>query len=318
MHYSFPAEWTKGHPFGSAYRERYTSKNGGTTMSQILSNLTSDQRRRYRKRAAALQLTDDRICDRLPDKEATVLSSDVEDRESVMDPYFLQTPLTGKRLRGDVTTDKVAVFGIEHLTVKTGKPLTIRGDHPVVIHTAKATMEPHAEIRIETPTHLSTQVFESDEKNPARIEITGEDGEPGKPGTNGPSASPGGAGKSGKPGGAAPLPVDIDLGTIRGPVSVIVQGGGGGNGGPGGKGGAPNGTGGTGGPGGNGGPSTIASLTYDNFQSHGYVEIWNLESPAGIGGKGGLGGDGKTTGNDAKDGNPGSRGSVSFGKKQPM
>jgi hypothetical protein len=114
-------------------------------MSRILNNLSSDQRRRYRKQAAALKLEGHRICDRLPDKEKLVLSSNVEDRDSVMEPYFPQLPSTAKRIRGDAAAGKAAVFGIEHLTIKTGKPLTIRGHLPVVIHTAKVTMEPHAE-----------------------------------------------------------------------------------------------------------------------------------------------------------------------------
>ncbi|MEJ2169789.1 MAG: hypothetical protein P8X90_30150 [Desulfobacterales bacterium] len=285
-------------------------------MSRILNNLSSDQRRRYRKQAAALKLEGHRICDRLPDKEKLVLSSNVEDRDSVMEPYFPQLPSTAKRIRGDAAAGKAAVFGIEHLTIKTGKPLTIRGHLPVVIHTAKVTMEPHAEIRIETPTRLYTQVLKSDKKAPPRYMCCGADGRNGDPGKDGTSAnSPGGAGEPGGPGGAAQLFFNLDLGVINGPLVIMNYGGAGGSGGNGGNGAKPNGTPGPGGPGGDGGSAGIVTLTYEELKPGGYVHIWNLPGLGGRGGRGGIGGDGKTKGHDGRNGRQTPPGSVSFGKK---
>jgi len=286
-------------------------------MSEVLKKLTPDQLQRYRQMAALLQIENDRICPKLPDTEELILSSDAADSQSSLKPYFPKNRVTRKSQFFNTSPPPTAVFGIEHLEVRANQSLTIRGPNPVFINTAKLTLGPHATIHIQTPTHLRAQVFESDENNPQPIEITCEDGTCGQPGKPGAPAAPGKPGTSGQSGRAA-VPADIDLGTIGGPVSVIIQGGSGGNGGPGGQGGAPNGTGGTGGMGGNGGPGTVVSLAYDNFQFQGYVEIWNLETLAGSGGQGGLGGDGKSRGKDGKDGQPGSRGSFSFGKKHPM
>jgi len=286
-------------------------------MSEVLKELTPGQLQRYRQIAALLQIENDRICPKLPDTAELILSSDEADAQSSLKPYFPQNRVRRKSQFFNSTPAHTAVFGIEHLEVKAHQKLTIRGPNPVFINTAKLTLGPHATIHIQTPTRLRAQVFESDENNPPPIEIFGKDGPPGQPGETGSAAAPGGPGKSGQSGRAG-FPAEIDLGTIAGPVKVIIQGGSGGNGGPGGPGGAPNGPGGTGGTGGNGGPATVVSLAYDKFQAQGYVEIWNLESLAGSGGQGGLGGDGKTKGKDGKDGRPGSRGNFSFGKKNPM
>jgi hypothetical protein len=287
-------------------------------MSQILDSLTSDQRRRYRKGAAELQLQPDRILPGLPDNHTLVLSSDAEDPESIMEPCFSEAPITGKRRQAQTPSQQIAVFGIEHLCIQTHKPLIIRGRHPVVIHTARVTLQAHAQIRIETPTRLSTQILESVENAPPILSIVGPDGPNGQAGSDG--RSPSGAGDAGGPGsagGAAPFFFSQDLGVVKGPVIVMNYGGAGGSGGDGGNGAAPNGSPGPGGPGGDGGSGGLVTLTYEEFKPGGYVQIWNLPGLGGSGGSGGLAGNGKTKGNPGNDGRQYPPGSVSFGKKPP-
>lgn len=229
----------------------------------------------------------------------------------------------------------------EPLVIKPEEPMIIKGESPVALNLARLTLEPGAELVVETMTEISVQMLVI--RGDATINVSGSSGAPGKVGIQGGDGGDGGAGGKAAPGGNAGLPGTGGNGGdgVRGSAGgsgqdgmVLIiranqitgdgvltlkatggKGGTGGEGGKGGKGGSPGGKGGrggVGGQGGNGGNGGTVLLKYDNLSG----VVIAIEKEGGSVGNGGAGGKAGGSGGGGDRG-PGASGSPGESRGEP-